>query len=433
VKSYTLVTLILAINSLSFALYSQGTVDNHTFYSKSLNMNRQVQVYLPEAYNQMNPVRYPVIYFLHGAGQNSTSVSELFTIFNTSISSNTISPVIVVKPDGSTNNWGGGSWYANSERLGNFEDYIVYDLIAFIDSAYNTINSREKRAIMGYSMGGFGAMKFALKHPEIFCAVASHSGPLDMIQYSLYIPTILSENGGAPVSTYDPNAGPWTKGAFALSAAFSPNLNNPPHYVDFPLDSQGNWIDSVWNRWAVHNCALLAKNITQDDDLAIYFDCGKQDETQAYAFNTSFVDSLDKLDLPYEFQSYTGGHTIPSNRYAIGLAFLDSVINKTSTAIENKVDIDPASFILFQNYPNPFNPTTTIPYTLSQKAQVNLCVYDLLGREIQVLVSSDQPAGAYQVIFNGENLAAGVYIYQLQAELDKGNRHVEMKKLILIK
>ena len=90
---------------------------------------------------------------------------------------------------------------------GNFEDYIVFDLVEFIDSAYNTIPSREKRAIMGHSTGAFGAMYLALKHPDVYCGVSAHSGPLDFKHFSDWIPVVLSENGGAPVSCYNPSAG----------------------------------------------------------------------------------------------------------------------------------------------------------------------------------------------------------------------------------
>ena len=72
---------------------------------------------------------------------------------------------------------------------------------------------------------------------------------------------------------------------------------------------------------------FLARNLSEEDDLAIYFDCGIQDEFLTYAFNTSFADSLDRLGIPYEFQSFTGGHSNQlSTRFPIALQFLDSVM-----------------------------------------------------------------------------------------------------------
>jgi len=90
----------------------------------------------------------------------------------------------------------------------------------------------------------------------------------------------------------------------------------------------GKWIDSVWNRWKQNDCSFLAKSISKEDDLAIYFDCGTWDELGVYPFNTSFADSLDIIGLPYKFESYSGGHYDRDSRYPIGLAFLDSVMNK---------------------------------------------------------------------------------------------------------
>jgi len=304
----------------------EGSKINLTFYARSINMDRSVQIYLPEGYDQESTVRYPVIYFLHGTAQNSYSEDPLFSIFNNLISSKTISPVILVKPDGSCPPWE-GSYFINSELYGNFEDYIVDDLIEFIDSAYKTVASRDMRAIMGYSAGGNCAMESALKHPDIYCAAVSHSGRLNMWTHSQYIPFILSENGGSPVSSFHPNAGPMSIGIFTMAGAFSPNLNNPPYFVDFPLDNKGNFIDSIWNRWLVHDCSALARKISKEDDLAIFFDCGTYDETLAYDFNTSFADSLDKLGLNYKFQPYAGGHYDRYNRYPVGLAFLDSVMH----------------------------------------------------------------------------------------------------------
>jgi S-formylglutathione hydrolase FrmB len=426
-----IVSLVLVLCSLSFEAYGQGSVINTTFYSKSLQMNRAVQIYLPEAYNQQdNTIRYPVIYWLNYAGGNSTTSPEIFGMLNDLISGDTISPVIIVKPDGSTNKnpWDGDSWYTNSELFGNFEDYIVFDLVEFIDSSYNTIASREKRAIMGGSMGALGAMRFAIKHPDVYRGVASHSGFPDMTKLSQYWPIILSENGGAPVSSYNPSAGEMTRiVGFSCSGAYSPNVNNPPYFVDFPLDSMGNLIDSVWNRWLLHNCALLVRNISQQSNLAIYFDCGMQDETLAYPFNTGFADTLDKLGLAYEFQSYTGGHYSPY-RFPIGFKFLDSVMNKTATDIVEQEFSSPTGFVLYQNYPNPFNPATTISFSLPRKSFVSLKVFDALGREVAILLADELSAGTYSRQWNAAGLASGVYFYRLQA-----GDFLSTKKILLIK
>jgi hypothetical protein len=85
-------------------------------------------------------------------------------------------------------------------------------------------------------------------------------------------------------------------------------------------------------------------------------------------------------------------------------------------------------FLLQQNYPNPFNPNTTIKYELSAPSAVRLSVFDLLGREVSVLVNGRKNAGSYEVTFDGSRLACGVYLYRIQA-----GDFIQSKKLALVK
>jgi hypothetical protein len=88
----------------------------------------------------------------------------------------------------------------------------------------------------------------------------------------------------------------------------------------------------------------------------------------------------------------------------------------------------PSSFTLFQNFPNPFNPTTVIRYQLPLACDVKLAVYDLLGREMTVLVNEKKEAGRYEVKFNGSGLSSGLYFYRMHA-----GPHNEAKKLVLLR
>ena len=88
----------------------------------------------------------------------------------------------------------------------------------------------------------------------------------------------------------------------------------------------------------------------------------------------------------------------------------------------------PVQFAMYQNYPNPFNPSTTIKYELSRTSDVRLSVFDLLGREVSVLVNERSEAGVHEVKFDRSNLASGVYFYRLQA----GN-FVQTRKLLLLR
>lgn len=91
-------------------------------------------------------------------------------------------------------------------------------------------------------------------------------------------------------------------------------------------------------------------------------------------------------------------------------------------------NISPASFNLSQNYPNPFNPATKITYSIPNESQVNLKIYDVMGREVAVLVNGRQQAGTYEVNFNAASLASGTYFYKLTA-----GDFVSVKKMILLK
>jgi len=97
----------------------------------------------------------------------------------------------------------------------------------------------------------------------------------------------------------------------------------------------------------------------------------------------------------------------------------------------NVIEVDltlPIEFSLEQNYPNPFNPITIIQYTISSKQNVQLLVYNVLGKEIAMLVNEEKPAGNYEVNFDASKLSSGVYFYQLQA-----GDFIEIKKMLLLK
>ena len=93
----------------------------------------------------------------------------------------------------------------------------------------------------------------------------------------------------------------------------------------------------------------------------------------------------------------------------------------------------PTEIALDGNYPNPFNPRTTIGYTLPQTARVDLRVYDMLGREVARLVSTEQAAGYHEAAWEATRFASGVYIYRLVAEAQAGERAVRQRTMLLVK
>ena len=111
-----------------------------------------------------------------------------------------------------------------------------------------------------------------------------------------------------------------------------------------------------------------------------------------------------------------------------GFDFTITPLNKPTSVQEEPVGGLPLSFRLDQNYPNPFNPSTTIRYGLPHASPVTLKVYDMLGRQVSVLVNERRDAGVHEVKFDGSNLASGVYFYRMQA-----GSFVETRKLVLLR
>ncbi|MCP4580832.1 MAG: T9SS type A sorting domain-containing protein [candidate division Zixibacteria bacterium] len=416
---------------ISESSLSQGSVELRSFYSNSLERNRLVNVYTPFGYDPEGSIDYPVIYFLHGGARDHNSYPFIYYALDDLIFNNDIEPVILVKPNGNChiNLPHAGAFYTNSELLGNHEDYIANDLVEFIDSNYRTLPEPGKRYIMGHSCGAYGCMKIALKHPDIFGGVASHGGTPDLkVGLSLWRLRAMVENGGEPPFYFSPFDGVFSISLFGWAAAFSPNLGNQPYYVDFPLDSQGEIIDSIVARWQPNDPVYLARELSPADNPAIYFDCGTNDEFDCYPMNTSFAESLEVSGLTYSFQSYPGDHYNQlAARFYVSLAYFDSVMN-SPTKIDFDETIIPSTISLLQNYPNPFNASTTIEYALTEAADVQITIYNILGRQIATLVDSPLPAGHHRVTWDAGDLRSGICFYRIQA-----GDYSRTKKMILLK
>jgi len=298
--------IIIIFLSISF-IFSQGIVEYGSFYSQSLDENRNYTIYLPEGYYQSDE-EYPVVYFLHGFGGTNNSYNAFHSSLNSMMSDDSIIDMIVVSADGSTDLYS-GSFYTNSILNGNYEDYIAYDLVNHIDDSFRTLAMREFRALSGHSMGGYGAFRLGLYHSDIFSSFAAHSGPihLENLNNPFLINIILLEAFFGPL---EPNNGSTTLMMFGLSAAFSPNLENPPWYVDLPMDNSGNVNWDVFEMWQAHDPYLLIDNhletlVTQN----IYFDCGSQDELQLFPHSEDMHDKLFELGIPHTYAPYSGSHS----------------------------------------------------------------------------------------------------------------------------
>ena len=130
-----------------------------------------------------------------------------------------------------------------------------------------------------------------------------------------------------------------------------------------------------------------------------------------------------------EQQSYSfSDNNLQAGRYLYRLKQIDLDGSFGYSTILNVEINAPVIFSLTQNYPNPFNPVTKIKYRLPELSKVRLTVYDVLGREIKVLVDQEKPAGTYEIEFDGTNLPTGVYFYRIEA-----GKYSDTKKLMLLK
>jgi enterochelin esterase family protein len=136
-------------------------------------------------------------------------------------------------------------------------------------------------------------------------------------------------------------------------------------------------------------------------------------------------DGLISKDYDITWNEWHEGHSWGSWRAHLDIA-LKYFFPITSDV--KKEEIVPREFVLAQNFPNPFNPNTKIRYSIPHQSDVLIKVYDILGREVETLLSEEKPSGIYEITWYAENLPSGVYFYQIKA-----GDFVETKKMVLMK
>lgn len=303
---------------------------------------RDIVIYLPPDYDSSNK-NYPVLYLLHGFGGSERfyvdSVTEEFIVFmlDTLIQGKKLKEMIIVMPDGS--NKYGGSFFLNSELIGNYEDYIVIEIPNYIDKKYRTIRDRDACVIAGASMGGYGSMTLAMKHPEVYSAVVALSPPLAFeIMMKDIIPQVIKEN---PDGMKGPNSKrQYSDYIYALSAALSPNLDNPPFFVDLPFEyPTGNVIEPVKQKWLKGDpLNMLKKDSSSLRKMkGIYIDVGSKDYLGFKDGADEFHKTLTELGIKHEYVVFDGGHSDKGVERAInGITFLSELVPDPSipSAIE---------------------------------------------------------------------------------------------------
>lgn len=173
----TCLVLLLTLASAAREPAGHGQLLYITVHGAALEHNhvvdspdREVAIYLPPNYDN-TAQRYPVLYLLHGYTADDRSWMDpdyvgLPGMMDRLIKRHAIAPMIVVMPN-SFNRFA-GSFYTNSELSGGWEDFIASDLIRYVDAHYRTLATVDSRGIAGHSMGGYGALRIGMQHPEVF-------------------------------------------------------------------------------------------------------------------------------------------------------------------------------------------------------------------------------------------------------------------------
>ncbi len=199
-------------------------------------------VYLPPSYDQQPDRRYPVIVLLHGIFDDYGVWLEHFgvpTILDRLVEAEEIPELIVVMPNGG-NRYGGG-FYRNSSVSGNWADYIADDLLGFIDENFRTLPNEESRAIVGHSMGGYGAINLAITRPGLFATVWSMSPCCLAADDDLGFGNDAWKRTASVSTPEDVQRLVDTDDFFPIAflgliTAFSPAPDSAPIYSDFPFD-----------------------------------------------------------------------------------------------------------------------------------------------------------------------------------------------------
>jgi len=220
------------------------------FRSPALIKACSMNVIFPD--NQNGP--FPVFYLLHGLSDDHsiwmrrTSIERYVQDL----------PIIVVMPDG------GRSFYCDAVEGPAYENHIIQDVIGLTDRVFNTIPTREGRVIGGLSMGGYGALKLALKFPNLFCSTVSHSGALGITK-------VKPENVRQDM-----------------------RIEFPQIFGDNPFGGK----DCLYQ---------LAENIDRSQLPAIRIDCGTEDGL--LQSNRDYHTHLTNINIPHEYEEYPGAHT----------------------------------------------------------------------------------------------------------------------------
>jgi S-formylglutathione hydrolase FrmB len=262
--------------AVSVQARAQSRIDCDALNSRILKHPVHYCVYLPAGYDAgatQHPARtYPVLYFLHGLGDNERTLfnSGGWTLFDDLRQQHKMGEFLIVAPEGRR------TFYINSaDGSVRYSDFFLQEFIPLIEAKYRISKGRSNRAISGISMGGYGALRFAFAHPEMFSAVSAQSAAL-ITESPQELDT--AARSGAPLGKL-------------LATVFGS-----------PIEAQ-HWKDNSPFALAEKNSAALRK-------VAIYFNCGQQDNYGFEKGAAALHEQLQKQGVKHEYHPYPGDHSL---------------------------------------------------------------------------------------------------------------------------
>ncbi len=263
---------LLCFGGIALARPTQATGRAECFSMRSRILGRAVAycALLPPSYNAKKTRRFPVLYFLHGLGDNEQMLlrSGGLNLVEDLWERRQLGEYLIVTPQGDA------SFYINSrDGRVRYEDFFVGEFLPFIEQRYRTRAGRSNRGIAGISMGGYGALHLAFRHPELFRSVSAHSAAL--------IETLPAVNIADPRQTAQLRI---------LGAVFG----SPPDRA-------------FWER----NSPFTLARDGHIAGLKIYFDCGAEDDYGFNAGTQALHNLLESRMIAHEFHIYPGGHNWP--------------------------------------------------------------------------------------------------------------------------
>jgi enterochelin esterase family protein len=297
---------------------------------------RRTPIYLPPSYPGK---RYPVYYMLTGftgfgemliqRGAWSESLPERLDRL---IATKKMAEAIVVMPDCFTRY--GGSQYLNSTATGRYEDHIVRELVPYVDEHYR---SNGRRAVLGKSSGGYGAMVLGMRHPDVFQALACHSGDL-YFEYC-YQPDFpkaidqIRKHGGL-----EEFVAAWEKmpkrlagnlhaavNTIAMASCYSPRGKK----IDLPFDLKtGEIRQDVWRRWKAWDPVDMLDGHARDLKTldCVFIDCGTRDQFALHHGARIFADKARRLGIRVLHEEFDDDHSSISYRYDRSFAVLSRAL-----------------------------------------------------------------------------------------------------------